>query len=136
MTEEWGNGREGQAEGTPELFGESGPAKQKDIFEKSLEDYEDVFRDIVNVLLFRGEEIVQEGTLNEGGIRSVYGAMGKGREQERDCGKIWKGQEKLQSAVSRGHSGLVFWLQETMEETPKPAGIPRGYSGVPAALCE
>ena len=31
---------------------------QKDIAQKLLEDYEDVFADIVNVLVFDGEEIV------------------------------------------------------------------------------
>ena len=32
---------------------------EKDIAEKVLEDYNDVFADIVNVLLFQGEQIVK-----------------------------------------------------------------------------
>ena len=38
---------------------------QKDITEKLLEDYNDVFADIVNVLLFRGNRIVKEESLKE-----------------------------------------------------------------------
>lgn len=37
---------------------------QKDITEKLLEDYNDVFADIVNVLLFRGNRIVKEESFN------------------------------------------------------------------------
>ena len=32
---------------------------EKDIVEKTLEAYNEVFADIVNVLLFRGEQIIQ-----------------------------------------------------------------------------
>ena len=36
---------------------------QKDMAEKLLADYNDVFADIVNVLLFDGKEVVQENDL-------------------------------------------------------------------------
>lgn len=36
---------------------------QKDITEKHLQEYNDVFADIVNVLLFNGERIVEENSL-------------------------------------------------------------------------
>ncbi len=36
---------------------------QKDITEKKLEDYNDVFSDILNTLLFDGEHIVSENDL-------------------------------------------------------------------------
>ena len=64
---------------------------QKDITEKLLEDYNDVFADIVNVLLFRGNRIVKEESLKETKVKSQYKAeAGKLHEQERDIVKLWK----------------------------------------------
>lgn len=37
---------------------------EKDLATKYLEDYNDVFADIVNVLLYHGEKIIQEEQLN------------------------------------------------------------------------
>ena len=39
---------------------------QKDIAEKRLESYNDVFADIVNVLLFSGEKLIAEDQLEDG----------------------------------------------------------------------
>ena len=64
---------------------------QKDITEKLLEDYNDVFADIVNVLLFRGNRIVKEESLKETKVKSQYKAeAGKLHEQERDVAKYWQ----------------------------------------------
>ena len=64
---------------------------QKDITEKLLEDYNDVFVDIVNVLLFRGNRIVKEESLKETKVKSQYKAeAGKLHEQERDVAKYWQ----------------------------------------------
>jgi hypothetical protein len=64
---------------------------EKDISEKILEDYNDVFADIVNVLLFGGERIVQENQLENSAPVSAYRADdGKLHEMERDCSKFWK----------------------------------------------
>lgn len=64
---------------------------QKDITEKLLEDYNDVFADIVNVLLFRGNRIVKEESLKETKVKSQYKAeTGKLHEQERDVAKYWQ----------------------------------------------
>lgn len=64
---------------------------QKDITEKILEDYNDVFADIVNVLLFRGNRIVKEESLKETKVKSQYKAeAGKLHEQERDVAKYWQ----------------------------------------------
>lgn len=41
---------------------------EKDITEKLLEDYNDVFADIVNVLLFHGKKVVQE---EEGEVKNM-----------------------------------------------------------------
>ena len=39
---------------------------QKDIAEKRLESYNDVFADIVNTLLFSGEKLIAEDQLEDG----------------------------------------------------------------------
>ena len=44
--------------------------KQKDITEKLLEDYEDVFADIVNVLLFDGNQLISPDALAT--IKSMF----------------------------------------------------------------
>ena len=64
--------------------------KEKDIAEKTLESYNDVFADIVNVLLFDGRELVREDDLVDGSPLSQYKADGKLHEQERDVSKFWK----------------------------------------------
>lgn len=63
----------------------------KDIVEKHLEEYNDVFADIVNVLLFDGKTIVKESELENGLTKSQYKAdTSKVHEQERDVSKFWK----------------------------------------------
>ena len=64
---------------------------EKDITEKLLEDYNDVFADIVNVLLFNGREEVKPSALVNANIHSQYKAdEGKIHELERDVAKYWK----------------------------------------------
>lgn len=63
---------------------------QKDIVEKTLIACNDVFADIVNVLLFDGERLVKEEELTDAQVNSHYKADGKLREQERDVSKYWK----------------------------------------------
>lgn len=62
---------------------------EKDLSEKILEDYNDVFADIVNVLLFDGEERVKPDSLTNTGVHSQYKADEKLHEQERDVAKKW-----------------------------------------------
>ncbi len=62
----------------------------KDIAEKTLEAYNDVFADIINVLLFHGERHVKESELEEGSPNSSYKADGKLHAQERDVAKYWR----------------------------------------------
>lgn len=47
---------------------------QKDITEKTLEAYNDVFADIVNVLLFKGKPLVKEDKLEEASPVSYFKA--------------------------------------------------------------
>ena len=63
---------------------------EKDISEKTLEAYNDVFSDIVNVLLFDGKEVVKEDALTDASPLSQYKAENKLHEQERDVAKYWK----------------------------------------------
>ena len=62
---------------------------EKDMTEKTLEAYNDVFADIVNVLLFNGRQVVKENELTPETPRSLYKADGLLHEQERDVAKFW-----------------------------------------------
>ncbi|MBO5570845.1 MAG: Rpn family recombination-promoting nuclease/putative transposase [Clostridia bacterium] len=61
----------------------------KDITEKILESYNDVFADIVNVLLFNGKQVIAPDELIDQAPRAAYKADGKIREIERDVAKRW-----------------------------------------------
>ena len=63
---------------------------QKDIAQKTLESYNDVFADIVNVLLFNGRNHVKESDLEDESPRSCLKMDGQLHEQERDVAKFWK----------------------------------------------
>lgn len=81
----------------------------KDQTEKKLEDFEDVFADIVNVLLFDGKRLVKEEDLETGMVRSSYTVGGKFDPQERDTKKYWRnGQVRL----------AVFGLENQTGEDP------------------
>lgn len=63
---------------------------QKDKVQRTLESYNDVFADIVNVLLFEGQEVVKEDELTDAQPFSYYKMDGKKvRSQERDVSKYW-----------------------------------------------
>lgn len=65
---------------------------EKDITEKILMDYNDIFSDIINVLLFKGKRRVEPDSLEAVALPSQYKAEdGKIHEQERDVTKYWKG---------------------------------------------
>ena len=62
---------------------------ERDITEKHLEAYDDVFSDMVNVLLFNGQRRVGPEDLWDTRVRTLYKTDGKLREQERDVSKLW-----------------------------------------------
>ena len=64
--------------------------KEKDIAEKILEDYLDVFADIVNGFLFNGNEVIRSEELEDMKLRSAYRAEQKLHDMERDVAKRWK----------------------------------------------
>lgn len=88
---------------------------EKDMNSKVLEDLNDVFADIVNVLLFNGEEIISADSLSETNVYSNYTANGKIREQERDVAKYWDN--------SRIHIAKVGLENETEEEPDMPLRV-------------
>ena len=93
---------------------------EKDILEKTLESYDDVFADIVNVLLFGGREVVKPDELKEAGTHSYYYAEGKIREQERDTAKYWK----------KVHLHMAMFGMENMTEAEEAMPIRViGYDG-------
>jgi len=63
---------------------------QKDIAEKILEDYPDVFADIVNGFLFNGKNVIKPDELEDTQLRSAYRAENKLHDMERDVAKRWK----------------------------------------------
>ena len=66
---------------------------EKDIAEKTLEAWNDVFADIVNVLLFKGKQVVKEDELEAATPTSAFKAGKKLHQQERDVAKFWKNGE-------------------------------------------
>ncbi len=73
---------------------------QKDMAEKIMEDYPDVFADIVNVLLFDGKQVISEEDLKETGMRSQFKAdTGRIHEEERDVGKYWVRDGAIQAMI-------------------------------------
>ena len=64
--------------------------QEKDITQKMLERYNDVFSDIVNVLLFGGKKVVEEESLFDATTDSILKIEGRVRFQDRDVAKYWK----------------------------------------------
>ena len=64
--------------------------QEKDITQKMLERHNDVFSDIVNVLLFGGKKVVEEESLFDTVTDSVLKIDKRVRIQDRDVAKYWK----------------------------------------------
>ena len=93
---------------------------QKDILEKKLCAFNDVFSDIVNNLLFGGRDRVTEDALDNADVHSVYAGENAFRELERDVAKCWK------------HNDLRLALLGTENETQPERDMPIrviGYDG-------
>ena len=92
----------------------------QDIVEKVLESYNDVFADIVNVLLFDGEEVLMPDELEEQAPRAAYKADGRYREMERDVCKRLK-KENIRVAC-------IGLENQTVSDRDMPLRI-MGYDG-------
>lgn len=77
--------------------------REKDITEKMLADYNDVFADIVNVLLFDGRQVVDEHRLVSTKDRQQFKADGEIHEEERDVSKIVQGNNVRVAFVGFEH---------------------------------
>ena len=67
--------------------------QEKDITQKMLERYNDVFSDIVNVLLFNGNKVVLEESLLDTETDSVLKIDRRVRFQDRDVAKYWNSNQ-------------------------------------------
>ena len=83
---------------------------EKDIAEKNLEAFNDVFADIVNVLLFKGNKLMKEKDLESAVKDSMFKAGGKIHQQERDVSKFWKNGEVRIS---------IFGFENQTKQDPK-----------------
>ena len=72
---------------------------EKDITERHLESYNDVFADVVNVLLFDGKRRVKPEDLKDTRARTFYKADGKLHVQERDVSKLWVSEGAVISLI-------------------------------------
>lgn len=93
---------------------------EKDITEKILENYNDVFADIVNVLLFDGENVVEEEDLFSETTNSYYKMSQKIRGQDRDVAKKW-----IKNTL---HLAMYGIENETLYENNMPIRV-IGYDG-------
>ena len=64
--------------------------QEKDITQKMLEQFNDVFSDIINVLLFDGKDVVDENSLIDTPTKSMMKIDGKVHSQDRDVAKYWQ----------------------------------------------
>jgi hypothetical protein len=94
---------------------------QKDISEKILLDYNDVFSDIINGIVFEGAQTVLPESLENMTVHSQYKADGnKLHEQERDIAKYWK-DKRITLAI-------YGFEDESIPEKQMPVRI-MGYDG-------
>lgn len=59
----------------------------KDTTQKRLEDFEDIFADISNVLLYDGEDVIKENELETVTVKDTYTVEQQIHEVERDVAK-------------------------------------------------
>ena len=80
---------------------------EKDIIEKALADYNDVFADIMNVLAFNGKDIIEAKGLANSRDISRYKVDGKMHELERDVTKLYSRNEVRLALVGVEHQTQV-----------------------------
>ena len=78
----------------------------KDLAEKTLEMYNDVFVDVVNGLLFDGKQIVKEDALTDATTISMYKVDKELHEQDRDVAKYWIGNGGSKASIRIAFLGI------------------------------
>ena len=106
------------------------PVAEKDILEKTLEDYNDVFADIVNGLLFHGEQKISPKDLVEAAPYSMYKTENGVHEEERDVAKYWmkKGQTDGKDETINVRLCLLGLENQTQYDQDMPLRV-IGYDG-------
>ena len=82
---------------------------ERDMTEKHLEGYNDVFADVVNVLLFGGKRRVKPEDLKDTRARTFYKTDGKLHEQERDVSKLWVSEGAVISLIGFENQTEADW---------------------------
>lgn len=67
--------------------------QERDKTQKTLKNYNNVFKDILNVVLFNGENVVEEDALSDAVKESIIKIDGRAHSQERDTAKYWKNSQ-------------------------------------------
>ena len=98
---------------------------EKDITEKTLVSFNDVFSDIVNGLLFDGRPVVDPGALTDAAPYSMYKADGNIHEQERDVSKFLKTAGKTAQEIRIAFLGFEH---QTRYDKDMPLRV-IGYDG-------
>lgn len=99
---------------------------QKDRIEKILEEYNDVFADIVNVLGFEGYLAVSQDSLRTGPTASVYqDRQGSNREQFRDAVV-----QNYQSHHKEGEMEMSCSLLDYIENKGISEGLSQGFQAL------
>ena len=98
---------------------------EKDIAEKTLASYNDVFSDIVNGLLFEGKPVIDPDKLSDAVPYSMYKADGKVHEQERDVCKILKADGSTENEI---RIAFIGFEHQTQYDRDMPLRV-IGYDG-------
>ena len=98
---------------------------EKDIAEKNLEAWNDVFADIANVLLFNGKRLIKEDELEADTKDSMFKADDELHEQERDVSKYWNGASETKARVRIALLGIE---NQTKYDKDMPLRV-MGYDG-------
>ena len=98
---------------------------EKDMTEKTLEAFNDVFADIVNGLLFQGKQVIDEQSLTDAQPFSMYKADDGLHEQERDVSKYWNSERETKARVRIALLGIE---NQTKYDKDMPLRV-MGYDG-------
>ena len=76
-------------------------SNEKDILEKHLESFNDVFSDMMNVFIFGGNEVINENDPEDVNPNSFYVENAKTKEQERDVTKKWRKKNEVETPLRK-----------------------------------
>ena len=89
-------------------------SKDKDAAEKRLEDYNDVFADLYNVLLFNAKRVILESDLTDARTSGQYKYEGELHAAERDTAKHWEKHDVILAVLcieNQSHSDNAMPLR-------------------------